>query len=153
MENMMVTLHAGRVSWNSDGQVINLLLEVTLHAGRVSWNDAMGGGEWKDVVSRSTRGVWVEITMRRSFRRTQQCHAPRGACELKFDNWSAIILFSCHAPRGACELKWPNSVAISYLPSVTLHAGRVSWNVITLGKPSNIPCHAPRGVSWNYSAC
>ncbi len=32
-------------------------------------------------------------------------HAPRGACELKYDRIVKYPDDICHAPRGACELK------------------------------------------------
>ncbi len=33
-------------------------------------------------------------------------HAPRGACELKYIEYTYPAYNSCHAPRGACELKY-----------------------------------------------
>ena len=39
----------------------------------------------REMASRSTRGVWVEIVFTSGFGKRKHCHAPHGACELKFD--------------------------------------------------------------------
>ena len=118
--------------------------------------------------------MWVEITLYVTIIFTNNCHAPRRACELKFElvekmkktdyshaprracelkykHNSCIKIITGHAPRRACELKLNKKSHLRNDRSVTPHAGRVSWNpaVFSLLTRYNVTPHAGR-VSWNH---
>ena len=138
--------------------------------------------------SRSPRSVWVEMDWRNNQEEMQvtlptervswnceyaglitnsPCHAPHGACELKF----YIAFLQCgkygHAPHGACELKLipitsiaicdksrsPRSVwveivcVIISVKRITSRSPRSVWVEITCFLEGvMIQCHAPHGA-------
>ena len=60
---------------------------------------------------------------------TALCHAPHGACELKWPHNKITRRYLRHAPHGACELKFLFSYRRGVFP-VTLPTERVSWNFL-----------------------
>ena len=101
------------------------ICRVTLPTERVSWNKCHKYFSSEIHWSRSPRSVWVEIYIGGKIRRYCFCHAPHGACELKYTMTSALLYF------------W----------FVTLPTERVSWN-----RRNMLECHynhtsrSPRSV-------
>ena len=168
-----VTLPTERVSWN----IINHHIRVYTYRSRSPRS------VWVEILcrnvhcigfeSRSPRSVWVEIDTIVTLYCFAPCHAPHGACELKFSFsdmqkfkiesrsprsvWVEIYTvqypyFVCygHAPHGACELKYNSKANTLSWKSVTLPTERVSWNPKAIKEGYLSPVTLPtERVSWN----
>ena len=164
-----VTLPTERVSWNGKRLHMYHIHIVTLPTERVSWNADTAHGTHLYFKSRSPRSVWVEIknNLEQYLFLTCHaphgacelkyclsvvkyyyvlCHAPHGACELKLYFLKSIYIFPCHAPHGACELKCYANSKRDLRVLVTLPTERVSWNNNSIAIYMQKPGHAPHGA-------